>query len=157
MKTLRIKIFALFLSLLALLTSTGIKLYLHQCLTCSEVDTSFIDKERDCYQHHNIHHKTHHSTRDEVADNSGNIHACSTDCCIHIEAFLIYHYINIVERNIAQTLKFVLQTDSYASCVTKLDKQVEPNSYLEYNYLYPPPLIISGFEVLKTIHQLKIG
>lgn len=150
MRILLKQIFALALAFLTLTTSVGIKLYLHKCLTCNVIDVSLVDEVSASHQHHQIHH-INHNHKD---DNHDSVHN-DDECCFVTEAYIQYHYNNTVERTLDLSYQYSFAKDIlFCINTADADETVVTEDFI-YCFVNPPPIIISGIDLLKSIHQLK--
>jgi len=106
MRILLKQIFALTLATLTLVTSVGIKLYFHKCLTCNVTDISLVDEVSACHQHHLIHH-INHSHKEENHNSTHN----DDECCVITKAYIQYHYNNTVERTLDLSYQYSFAKD----------------------------------------------
>ncbi|HQA75845.1 MAG TPA: hypothetical protein PLY32_01865 [Salinivirgaceae bacterium] len=150
MRILLKQIFALALAFLTLTTSVGIKIYFHKCLTCNVTDISLIDEVSACHHHHLIHHINHN----HKGDNHNSTHN-DDKCCLITEAYIQYHYNNTVERTIDLSFLYSFAKEILFCINTADSNETIVTEDFTYCFINPPPIIISGIDMLKSIHQLK--
>ncbi len=143
---------AQFMALLAFATSVGIKLYVHECLTCNVTDISLVDEVAACHEHHLIHHLNH--VEEGCCDNHcGN--CVNEDCCSSHEEFILYQFDFAPERSFVFSFKapLVAEIQLHPDIVPNIAPEISQPIY--GNFTNPPPLLKAGIDLIKSIHQFR--